>query len=351
MASLFNVEEGRGMCVVNTSRRDNRACRDMCDYNFSPMSYTEGAARGAADIVGQVRGSGRCPNPHWWIWVILGALVCICCCACVIAALGKQIQAARNGGKGKKTMRATTLQGVASRGVDDAEDGGYEEEGRYAPAGTESEDQKDRDINLGMHYEDRAPEENIYAQGPPPEPPSQQHSSYREAPPPAPPPFPEDTHMSANQLFDAIDTNHDGVISRQEYEQFQRAASMGAVPPPPMAPGSAPPSIGSMRIPGLDEPNLFNNLQNMVGPGSAPQLAPPPMEGLGITTPFIQPQGGSTQVPVFQVAPSYHTQIPPTFATQLPPGPASAPNSVQMSPGAVTAGNAGAPFFTQLMRR
>jgi hypothetical protein len=351
MSELFDVEPGRGMCVVNNSRQDNRGCRDMCDYSFSPMSFTEGAAKGAAAVVEQVRGGGRCPNPNWWLWFIPAVLLCLCCGVGICVVLSGSIKEfiAKRAGKGKRT-RASSLQGVASRGADAQEEGdGYEE---YGDAGAppplpDRPPSRSRDVQI-----------EEYGAGPPPEP-HPHHSSYREAPPPAPPPFPEDTQMSAQigaaqQLFDQIDVNHDGVISRSEYEQYARCASMGLAPPPPMG-GSAPPSVGSMRIPGLDEPNLFSNLQNMVGPGSAPQLAPS-MEGLGITAPFIppnsQPQGVSAQAPVFQIAPSYHTQIPPTFASSLPPGPvSSAPNSVQIAPGAVTSGNAGAPFFTQLMRR
>jgi len=170
--------------------------------------------------------------------------------------------------------------------------------------------------------------------------------------------------MAEPDLFDRIDTNHDGQITRDEYSNYMAPSrSMSMQQPPPLMPTSpgpidfgsgALPGTGSMRIPGLDEPNLlkFSGLM----PGTPDLLSQIPMQpGQNMFLPTGDPLGSSQPqvLPPFQTSMSppatFQTQLPTTFSTQPPVSAVGVlPTSVQLRPGAPAVSQ---PFFTQLARR
>jgi len=362
MLEKFDIPRGRGMCVVDSSKPSSRACWDMCDLHHKPEDYTIGTAAGVAQHIWEVR-QGGCPSAAWWPW-ILAALLSVCvltCCAYVVMVLTRM-------GK-KRTRGMGTLERGASRL--EASPGDFSQdylEPTPPPAfaderGLPPEDYRDdyrREYGM-REYSD--PEE--YRMPDPPGPIDVERSMQESLPPEPPrmdpPPQPREYQVPQQELpappsdprldlFERIDTNHDGKISRDEYENF------------------FPGSRQSMRIPGLDEPNLLfpsiqpPSIQPLVVPQTTAQVAPPDLLSQAVQrNPFLSPGdplgGSQPQVMTpFRMTtgssnPAFQTQLPAAFATQLPfPTVSGPPGSVQLRPGSAPSPG-GQTFFTQLSRR
>lgn len=288
MAQEFGVPEGQGLCVMDASQPQSRACWDMCDGSRRPDEFEEGTPEGAARKVEEARAGATCSHMWpWWAWVVL-FLVLLCCSGVLCVASG-MIRTKRVKGDAAAARGLDYEQGDDSRreqlaydpeGYGQQKQMAYEEQ--YGPGAPESAGgSRPRDL-LDEGYGPTA------GDGHPPEP--QRPATYSEAPPPEPSPFPDER---------------------------------GGRPQPVMS--------GSTRaIPGLDEPMLFPSVQPLVMPTATAQVAPP--ELLGLTSQLAPPGSQLNMLGSQRAVPTYGVGGPAAFPHA---------SSVQLAPG-------GTPFFSQL---
>jgi len=83
MRHKFNIQRGRGLCVVDSAADGARICMDMCNLNMDPSKYAQGSPAGTHIKVVEFRASGACQNNPTLIWLlaILGIALLLCCCA------------------------------------------------------------------------------------------------------------------------------------------------------------------------------------------------------------------------------------------------------------------------------
>lgn len=342
MSDMYSVSAGRGMCVLDESQPQDRACWDMCDSSKSPVSFTMGTPPGTESKVRGVRGSSRCPGTQWWkiLLLILGIFLII---GCIVGA----IVVVRN--QKKKSKSSSRRQDEDDRQQDYStkflEDGApmdrqvydqppiNQDQPPYDDYGAPSP-QQDRGFAMppspppdGGYHTDRAALMEEY--GPPPTNFVDTPAPQREQPPQEPSQPPQQQSLQAYQQ-----QNFEG--SRQP-SVAMGGGSMGTMSMP-----SASVS-GTARIPGLDEPNLLGNLQMMqqqqqAGSMEGFQTNPYAMipQNTQPGSAYMTPGSGAVLQNSFNFAPpggqpsglnSFHTQIPSLY----PPG--SPPSSVQVRPG------------------
>jgi len=334
---------------VDESEPNGRACWDMCDAGHDPEDFVVGTAEGTAQHVWEVRQRGGCPSTPWWPWFLV-ALIGLCLLTCCVWVFTVLFRMGRKRTRGLSLERPNSRQEALAPEPENLEDPG--------PPQAVPEDYRQDSSEYGARGHSAREEYRI------PEPPPMEELSRDIMPPepmprgmelPPPPqaaelPFPPGRDPSM-ELFDRIDANHDGQITKEEYEAF--------------FPGST-----RAKIPGLDEPNiLFPNVQPLQVPQTTAQAVPPDLlaqamprnmflspDPLGgsqpqVMTPFRMATGNSSN-------PAFQTNLSPAFSTQ-PPG--SAPSSLRMQPGGLSPvppspllqprPQAGQHFFTQLARR
>jgi len=325
MLAEFKILKGRGMCVIDPNQHTSRSCWDMCNFHRSVSEFTMGTPEGTGATVSATRASGICPGTPWWFYPVVGLsiLAIIGCCAGLFVAV-KHV--------GARRLRSRKESLVESRYNEEQRD--YKEYGEPMHedlAGGMSQPRESAAPPPAAHeYMMQQPQEQIYAQ------------------PPQTPASP--------QAQEPLAGLYDGGASRQVQtgpppQGMQQQFSPMGMSTPNTVPGGvgllSPQGLdnthltgGSMRIPGLDEPNLLNSMPSLQVGGS--EHYHQQQYRLGTTQPATQVLQNSFQgQPVGTVGmPSFHTQVPMNYMAG-----ASPPGSIQMQPG-VQPG-----FFTTLQRR
>lgn len=295
MRHRFNIQRGRGLCVVDSSARGARICMDMCNLKMDPSRFAQGSPAGTHIKVVEFRASGACQDKPWLIWLlaILGIALLLCCCA----AGYYTIRGRRGLRKGSDAAAMKELdedmlpdsQGMENFGGDD-----YQQE--------PPQDQYGADPYAG-HFDDG---QNEYGANPP----SMDQEPYQ---------------LQQQQAQRSM--------SRGVESFSQQQAGLPAASP---SPG------GSMRaIPGLTEPHLQIPQMQVGAPGASPQSGVPrlsstggvsPALGVTYTTAPAVPQGAfQTQLPQFTPAPAQPVAMyggaSPAVSYNFQPG-AMAPSNV-----------------------
>mmetsp|Transcript_43825 Transcript_43825/g.113131 ORF Transcript_43825/g.113131 Transcript_43825/m.113131 type:complete len:493 (-) Transcript_43825:128-1606(-) len=325
MRRKFSVPNGRGMCVIDSSQPNSRACWDMCDEKKLPSAYSMGTSVGVEKQVESVRAGGWCPSRPWWPWVlaVLGILMLLACCAALFIAQrnrnrkrGPGVSSSRNYDDRPMEMDyGQDYGGMGEPMVDDGPQG----PGTMMPGSQRDEDrQREDDMRAQQEYQMQQQQYQL----------QQPEDMLHDALPPEPP---------REAQFQVQSQREDPSHAFLQPEQMQ----YGAMP-------QAMPSGSSMKIPGLEEPNLFSSIQPLVVPGTGVPAA---------SSSILMPSLSQTQgVPQYRTgsmaAASYSTQVP-TFmpgGVGLQSPMSSPPASVQVRPGALPSQQA-SPFFTQIVRR
>jgi len=272
MRHKFNIQRGRGLCVVDSAADGARICMDMCNLNMDPSKYAQGSPAGTHIKVVEFRASGACQNNPTLIWLlaILGIALLLCCCAAGYYNIRKR---QRKGSEAAmKDLDEEMLESTPENYGGDA----YQQE--------PPQDQYGADPYAG-HFDDG---QNEYGANPP----SMDQEPYQF-----------------------------------QQQQGQRSMSRGVESfsqQPAGVPAAAPSPGGSMRaIPGLTEPHLqIPSMQQAGVLGASPQSGVPrlastggvsPALGVTYTTAPAAPQGiFQTQLPQF-TTPAQPVAVAPMY--------------------------------------
>lgn len=347
----FNIPEGRGMCVLDESQPNDRACWDMCDSGRRQEDYTMGTASGTGSKVGEVRGNGACPGIHWW-QVLLYVLLVLLILACLVA-VAYVVKFGLN--QRKRTASIDQKQRHFEAEPRDFKEDFPDMDGPMMEAGLDGGPYGDDPYHRDMQPPPSPPRQHenrevlldeSYGEsyGPPPnqEPPRGYYGEQPVAAAPPEVPLMDQQHPQQQQHYMPEQ-------SVQEPTQFEAPFYPGPTAgPSPSAIGGAAPGI---RIPGLDEPNLLGNLGHMMQQQQAdafhtqvpqsPALIPSSTQSGGAGQTSFNFAPGQQALLSQSVMPSFHTQLPPMYQQTA----ASPPGSVQLRP------PGSQQWFTQLQRR